>query len=127
MTDNDIIKALECCNYPMQVCNECPIPNDIRDNCKCMETLCETALNLIKRQQAEIERLAKGCGIITEEDENWYPPPLKTLEEIKAEAIKEFAERLRKHYDAYEDYDDIYAHHIRDDIDFTLDDMLKGR
>lgn len=45
-------------------------------------------------------------------------------EEQKAEAVKEFAERLKEHYDEYDDYDDIYAHHIRDDIDFLLDDMV---
>ena len=50
----------------------------------------------LKGAKTEIERLAKGCGIITEEDENWYPSPLKTPEEIKAEAVKEFEERAIK-------------------------------
>lgn len=48
----------------------------------------------------------------------------KRIEEAKTEAYKEFAERLKKHYDEYDDYDDIYVRHIRDDIDFTLDDVV---
>jgi tryptophan 2,3-dioxygenase len=48
----------------------------------------------------------------------------KIEKSIKAEAVKEFAERLKSHYDQYDDYDDIYAHHIRDDIDFLVEEMV---
>jgi hypothetical protein len=53
---------------------------------------------IAKVHKAEIERL-KGQFVmpITEEDENWYTTPeLKTPEEVKAEAYKEFAERLKE-------------------------------
>jgi phosphoribosylaminoimidazole carboxylase (NCAIR synthetase) len=81
MTDNEIMRALEL------------FKSGKDEN---FAFVSGNALDLINRQKAEIERLAKGCGIITEEDENWYPSPLKTPEEIKAEAVKEFAERLKE-------------------------------
>ena len=112
MTDNEIIKALECCIGNEGNCDICPqhskdcvdelmqLALDLINRQKAEIERCENIIRLadktIKKQSAEIERLAKGCGIITEEDENWYPSPLKTPEEIKAEAVKEFAERLKK-------------------------------
>ena len=47
--------------------------------------------------QAEVDGLREHLSIPNgEEDEDWYTmPQLKTPEEIKAEAIKEFAERLK--------------------------------
>lgn len=58
MTDNEIIKALECCIAPN--CAECPIFNnsEIRNvPGRCVLTLEKEALSLINRQQAEIEGL----------------------------------------------------------------------
>ena len=51
MTDK-IIKALECCNGTMN-CSQCPFSTD-RNDCAKLE---EHALDLIQRQQAEIEHL----------------------------------------------------------------------
>lgn len=79
MTDNEIIKALECCSSQgLLNCSHCPY-----------DKLCETddaqfmldAIDLIKRQKAEIERFA-DIG--------------KMYSEIRKEAIKEFAEKLSK-------------------------------
>ena len=53
MTDNEIIKALKCCGDPDSICAECPI----KDDCGCNEHLANYALDIIKRQQAEIENL----------------------------------------------------------------------
>ena len=53
MTDNEIIKALECCIADK--CMECPL-RKIPKVKGCMNRL-SFALDLIKRQQAEIERL----------------------------------------------------------------------
>lgn len=60
MTDNEIIKALECCKmfyaeHNNFHCNDCPI-NDCKE---CETKLFSNALDLINRQQAEIERLQK--------------------------------------------------------------------
>ena len=53
MTDKEIIKALECCFN--EDCDNCP--NCI--GCCCINNLTAHAFYLIKRQQAEIERLNK--------------------------------------------------------------------
>ena len=50
MTDEEIIKALECCWKPM--CGECPSPENID---VCRDELMKDALELIKRQQKKIE------------------------------------------------------------------------
>lgn len=55
MTDNDVIKALECCsrmvkNSDEELCRNCPLHNT-----KCLTYLPQTALDLIKRQKADVE------------------------------------------------------------------------
>ena len=64
MTDNEIIKALECCTDEWyENCNECPCSIDTV-SCERMKLL-EDSLDLIKHQQAEIERLQtykRNCG-----------------------------------------------------------------
>ncbi len=127
MTDNEIIKALECCpKAEMTVdCKALGCPVYQKKGCgyvlNCdldsttdaiIEGLSKDALDLINRQQAEIERLAKGCGIITEEDENWYPSPLKTPEEIKVEAVNELIEKLTEEYKDYTLADSISINRI---------------
>lgn len=85
MTDEQIIKALECCK-DRECQTGCPrLHNNlpIEDDCRC--NLIKDALDLINRQQAEIERL-KGW-------ENLLKAEKHSL--IKTEAIKEFAERLK--------------------------------
>ena len=90
MNDKDIIKALECCSKQTMIseCEKCPIvsPNG------CRTELIGYALALIKRQQAEIEKLtiqknAFGAGMKVE---------ARKHQEVRNEAIKEFAERLKK-------------------------------
>ena len=78
MTDNEIIKALKCCGGSN--CHECPIEG-------CTDDIFGNALNLINRQKAEILELQKR--II-----NWRADMDYRPDEIKSEAIKEFAERL---------------------------------
>ena len=119
MTDNEIIKALECCNDGIVWCEECPYHEN---DCE-MRLLIDT-LDLINRQKAEnsnltshltslqndltsakaeIERLnnitsASAISIMADiviEVEKKKP---KFIHEIKAEAIKEFAERLKEKY-----------------------------
>lgn len=90
MTDEQIIKALECCkmfyaehnNYH---CNDCPL-NDCKE---CETTVFANALDLINRLQSENERLTK-CR--KEEVEKLMWATDKVITEAKAEAIKEFAE-----------------------------------
>lgn len=60
MNDEDIKKALECCSCGVTkcVCNECPI----RYKESCLDDLPKFALDLINRQQAEIEKFKKAIN-----------------------------------------------------------------
>ena len=58
MTDNEIIKAVECCNKPIREnsCTECAFYR----SGKCSSNMLNAALNLINRQKAEIEKIKKN-------------------------------------------------------------------
>lgn len=97
MTDNEIIKALKCCGR--ENCFGCPY----HGKCHQGNPMIKDALDLITRQQAEIERLKKcpKCayeydGEVTEYCVQGPCPNFKTVEQIKVEAYKEFAERLKE-------------------------------
>ena len=66
MTDKEIMQALNCCTSKSISCQKCPL---LRKS-KCERELIRHSFDLIKRQQAEIEK-------------------------AKAEAIRYFAERLK--------------------------------
>lgn len=55
MTDNEIIKALECCvrNEYVQECKKCPL----KTRPQCEEVLFKGVIDLITLQKEEIERL----------------------------------------------------------------------
>ena len=87
MTDNEIIKALECCTED-EDCTHCP---SIKEMPYCSNDIMVGALNLIKRQQADIERLKNE--IQTTKDAYIM---LQTKNEIiKSKAVKEFEDRLK--------------------------------
>ena len=118
MTDNEIIKALECCanceSCDFETTN-CPLVEEM----ECRSLLAQKALDLIHRQQAENDTLKNvirksflekaGCNI-------------DPLAEIKSEAYKEFADRLKEL--------DGYDNHTFDDCVSSLlvsDAYIKGR
>lgn len=89
MTDNEIIKALECCgNIVDSTCKECAYHETY--NASCVVRLMRNALDLINRQKAEIEKYKSGM-IANAEVVKTLINELKTA---KSEAIKEFAEEL---------------------------------
>lgn len=102
MTDEQIIKALECCaTDDGNDCFQCPYCNIFFEsgNGGCVNRCRKDALDLINRQKAEIERLKRGVTFtFTIEDfESIKETVISRLDnEIKSEAIKEFAERLCK-------------------------------
>ena len=59
MSDEDIIKALECCTDDGRCC-ECPMWEMLGANC--IVELNRLALEIIKRQQAELEREESGTA-----------------------------------------------------------------
>ena len=113
MTDNEIIKALECCTSDKCTCSECSyeytkhIKNEefevmsngkSYDEWSCDEWLKCDLLDLINRQQAEIVKLQK----YHDDMENAIYSFREDQAEVKffkgrirAEAVKEFAERLK--------------------------------
>ena len=92
-------------------------------------------INIINRQKSEIERL-KECpkcvyeydGEVTEYCVQGPCPNFKTVEQIKAEAYKEFAERLKQHkrkmkgFDLTEEFWDYAV--LVEDIDNLLKEMV---
>lgn len=92
MKDNKIIEVLECC--AKMNCKKCPKPDFFKEFTKglgCNNAICRHALELIKRQQAEIERLTERNFNLSEKGEK----VCIALKTAKAEAIKEYAERLK--------------------------------
>lgn len=90
MTDNEIIKALECCrdsvrNGGWKECLRCPAGSRKWELCdasrNCIDDIMTKNIDLLNRQKAEIEELQKY-------KHDYYV--------LKAEAIKEFAERLKE-------------------------------
>lgn len=83
MTDNEIIKALECCSHRNEdlPCEGCPAYSIAQ---MCTEDLMSDALDLINRQKAEIERYLHSIKLLEND-----------VATAKSEAIKEFAEKLK--------------------------------
>lgn len=102
-TDEEIKSSLEVI-ATTQNCNECKIRNCRWGTCNCSQITANAALDLINRQRAEIERL-KECpkcvyeydGEVTEYCVQGPCPNFKTVEQIKTEAYKEFAARLKSY------------------------------
>ena len=89
LTDNEIITALMCCNT--NDCRGCPYNKyNIPEWC-CMPKLRTDALDLINRLQAENERLNTLIAE-TNEQRGAVIHAITRIDEVKAEAYKEFAE-----------------------------------
>lgn len=101
MTDKEIESSLKVIATTHN-CNECKIRNCKWGTCNCSQITAQAALDLINRQKAEIKRL-KEClkcvyeydGEITEYCVQGPCSNFKTVEQVKDEAYKEFAERLK--------------------------------
>lgn len=89
MTDNEIIKALECCCASgVDTCSDCPLHHQFG----CIDKVKKNILDLINRQKAEIERLNIRNKALAHIIKNYDWKFAKA----KTEAIKEFAERLKQ-------------------------------
>lgn len=111
MTDNEIVKALECCGKLHienidSFCNECIF----KGKAMCIGYLCDNSIDLINRLQEENERLKNIliCFMdalgkvrkVDDIDEISLIPLMSELNkqyraELKAEAYKEFADELK--------------------------------
>ncbi len=112
MTDNEIIKALECCIKDQH--EGCCKLGSWSEQWNCMADLMKDALDLINRQRSEIEALIAGQETLQkyiaeqkaeierltkrrkEEVEKLMSATDKVITEAKAEARKEFAEKTNE-------------------------------
>ena len=110
MTDNEIIKALELCTSTG--CETaCPMfDNGIGSTTECRFSMLAKALSIINRQKAEIESQREYLNV----------------SKIRAEAIKEFAERLKERkYLSSEWSHGEHPYVVEEsDIDDVLDEMV---
>ena len=112
MTDNEIIKALK---------DEIRRANYIESYyIDCVNIgVFQNALNLINRQKAENDSLKVDLAKCSIRLDNLY----KTADEIKSEAIKEFAKRLiEKCYEGFRETDEMLSPYVTDD---DIEDLVK--
>ena len=89
LTDEQIKKALECCADRETDCRECCFWKES----DCVVAKSKSAIDLINRLQAENERLENHIADIGKKGDERIAEVSKT---IKAEAYKEFADRLKE-------------------------------
>ena len=88
MTDNEIIKALECCIAGQ--CADCPLKAGF-----CNEQVAMAhAVDLINRQKVENERLQEECFIKSQKRANIFEIS-ESFERGRIKGIKEFAEMIK--------------------------------
>lgn len=137
MTNEQIVKALECCVECDTFCDGCREDCPFIDVDNCTFILRRETLALIKRQQEEIERLKQTPKCVFAYDgetlEYCVEGPCsaeKTIETIRAEAVREFAEKLKETnlYEFIEEYFDNaeLCYEVRSDLfnDF-VDNLVK--
>lgn len=115
LTDNEIVKALECCCEDSGCPAICPL-KDMAYVGDCVQFKSKSALDLINRQNAEIERLQERCIEIQRCDKELIETLNKIHEEkiqtAKAESYKECIEKLKSIFGEW-----IY--------DYKTEDLLK--
>ena len=116
---------MECCTKG-EDCKHCPL---IKELPYCSDDIMVDALDLIKHQQAEIERLNTE-NMLTISERNAFRTSFyevsKQLKHAKSEAIKEFAERLKELYTDESITDDIHCFIgvIKQNIDDISEEMI---
>ena len=96
ITEEEIKSSLEVIATTRN-CNECKIRNCKWGTCNCSQITANAALDLINRQQAEIERLKYQVNRLKNYDERRdIALHSMLIAKAKSEAHKEFAERLKE-------------------------------
>ncbi len=119
MKDNDFIIPLRCFLYEEENCKSCVYLK--RTEKMCHELFYADILDLINRQKAEIERLEQNLKEAFEE--------IEALKQVnltyKAEAVKEFAERLKNYYIKNKIYDKPNAHTLIGFLFCQIDNLVE--
>lgn len=143
MTDNEIIKALECCleGCNAEGCEDCPLYEKVED---CEIEIPIIALNLINRQKAEIEKLKTQLG----KRENFFTIKLEKEQlndivksqfekfevdavALRDETIREFAVKLSSRVHKLDSYNCELPYgrqeqgYLVDDVLATIDNLVK--
>ena len=118
MTDNEIIKALECCCDTTEIdCSKkCPLYSHSGE---CWGAIKYDVFNLIKLQKAEIERLVA----VVEKTDAAYFQKVDEVNRAKAEAVKEFAEMLK--WKATATHKTVAGHYRYEITNDFVDDLVK--
>lgn len=111
-TDEEFIKALEYCVVHTGCPDDCPLKQER----KCYNIMTNKAYDLINRKNAEIESLEYSVRLQAE-----------MLYEARAEATKEFAERLKANMCHGYLYLDIEEDLFRRDVDNLVAEMTEGK
>lgn len=103
MTDNEIIKAVDKC-LRADDCHtiECPFFDGNEDSWDCKLVALNFVFDLIKRQKAEIEELTKLLRSRHRVIELLESRIISLPDEVRAESVKEFAEKLKERARAIE-------------------------
>lgn len=136
MTDNEIIKALECCKKHEEDCTKCPYSDSCFGSMVIPFFLPEL-LNVFIRQKAEIERLRRAHvkeakrSYETDEKIQRLSTIMQGIDKIKNKAIKEFAARLKASVildntgEVYLEYNAIDYDYLVEEIDSLVKEMTE--
>lgn len=117
MTDNEIIKTLECCNVLAtgSGCKDCPLYNF---EGTCSAEMINQTLDLINRQKAEIERLKK---LLAESEAR----EMKAAKHFYKEGVKDFVKRLKSIYTSDKRYERPCTHTLLTMLFHNIDKVSK--
>ena len=122
MTDNEIIKALEHCSSG-GYCKDCPAPPKKTNHESCWDALMKKSVEIINRQKAEIDRLNHVRAELSKGIDIWIDIAKREtgyVELARAEAIKEFAEKLKDRVSC------IPQHHFTlAEVQYYIDNLAK--
>lgn len=134
MTVNEILKALELCPLNNSRCSDCmECPYETKPFCT--DDLQEDLIDLITSQRAEIEWLKKNNEYILMQHAFQRRPDgdcwNDVIEKAKAEAVKEFAEKIKCiDYDAlieeWVGHGDIYYGFNYVEFEKQIDNLVQG-
>ena len=123
MTDEQIVKALECCGNNGW-CSDCPYYKSTSTRgVDCYNDLMLDALDLIKRQQAEIKVILKLVKRQQAEIEDLEKQYNSCAKRFYKEGIKDFAEQVKMAF--YAEFDEIIPSVMADKIDDIVKEMTE--